>query len=143
MNWRAAIAIPVIALMALSVYAVYWNLSAYPPVHVDPHLSISDIKTKADVNGFAGQEIVLTVTDNYHNQLSKPLKLSIRITQGQDIYKNISRDIQPGTVHQLLPALEPGNTGWWVSAEVRDDDGNRAVAPERFIHIGDDDFDSG
>jgi len=143
-KWRTAVAIILVgALIVLFGYAAYWNLSRIPPVHIDPHLTISDIKTKANVNGFSGQEIVVTVNDSHHNYFSKPLKLTFRITQGLDIYENINREVQPGTIHQLLPALGSGNTGWWVSAEVQDVNGDKAAAPERFIHIGDDDFGNG
>ena len=143
MKWRAAVAIILVgALIVLFGYAAYWDLSRIPPVHIDPHLTISDIKTKAEVNGFSGQEIIVTVTDNHHTMFSKPLKLKIRITEGQDLYKNIDREIQPGTIKQLLPVLDTGKTGWWVSAEVWDDDGDKASTPERFIHVGDDDFTS-
>jgi len=84
---------------------------------------------------------LFTITENHHNTFSKPLKLRIHILESDDITAHeINEDVQPGAQLYNLPALASGNNGWKINVEVEDADGYKAVAPERSIHIGDDDY---
>jgi hypothetical protein len=138
-KWRAVIAVAAIVLIVLLAFGIFWFVSNTLPPHIDPNLSVSNIKTKHVWSG--GQKILFTLTDNHHTIFSKPLKLRIHILESDDITAHeISEDVQPGDKLYNLPPLADGNNGWKVKVEVEDSDGNKAVAPERSIHIGDDDF---
>lgn len=138
-KWRAVVAGAATVLIVLLAFGTFWIVSNSLPPHIDPHLAISDIKTKHEWSG--GQKILFTITDNHHNTFSKPLKLRIHILESDDITAHeINEDVQPGAQLYNLPALASGNNGWKINVEVEDADGYKAVAPERSIHIGDDDY---
>jgi hypothetical protein len=138
-KWGAVIAGAAIVLIVLLSYGAYLTISNFPSQNTDPHLAISDIKTKHQWSG--GQKILFTLTDNHRNMFSKPLKLTIHLNESDGITEHeIHMDVEPGDELYDLPALASGSNGWTVNVEVRDSDGCRAVAPERYIHIGDDDF---
>ena len=123
----------VIDIIGLISLLANWKVSVSLPPHIDPHLTISDMKTKPNP-----QKIIITIKDNHHNFFSKPLKLRIHTLDTDGTSHDEYMEVPPGDIIYDLPPRASG--GWWVNVEVEDEDGDKATWPERYIHNGDNDY---